>query len=162
MNLQQLRLLAVAWWARLAAREKTLLATAAWLLLVALLWSLAVAPALVTLRSFDAKRAALEQQVQRMLQLAAQARALQAQPVLPAGSAPQALQATVTKAFGNQAELVFAGGSATVTLHNVRDEVLAQWLVSARVDARATPAQARLTRTSGGWNGSLQMGLPAS
>lgn len=149
------------WWAQRPPREQTLLRTAAWLLLAALLWALAVAPALRTLRAFETQYARQQAQLQSMRGMQAQAQALQSQPRLSQASASQALQTTVQQAFGSQAELALQGGNATVTLRGVSAEALAQWLASARAEARATPVQARLERSAKGWSGTLLMGLPA-
>ncbi|MGV2482088.1 UNVERIFIED_CONTAM: type II secretion system protein M, partial [Salmonella enterica subsp. enterica serovar Weltevreden] len=67
-------------WALLAPREQMLVGTAGVLVLLALLWWLALAPALQTLRSAPARHAALDAELQRMLQLQAEARQLQALP----------------------------------------------------------------------------------
>ena len=60
-------------WALLAPREKLLVAAAAALVAVALLWWVAVAPALGTLRAAPARHAALDAQLQRMQSLQAEA-----------------------------------------------------------------------------------------
>lgn len=150
------------WWTQRPPREKTLLRAAAVLVAVAVFWSLAIAPALRTLRSFEARYASQQMQLQTMLRLQSQAQALQGQPRLSQAAATQALQASVQQAFGTKAELSLNAGNATVTLRGVGAEALAQWLASARMEARAAPLQARLTRTANGWSGTLQMGLPAS
>lgn len=150
------------WWAQRAPREKTILRFAALLVAAALLWSVALAPALRTVRAFDAKHAAQEAQLQAMLRLQAQAQGLQAQPRLSPAAATQALQTSVQQAFGPKADLSSNAGNVTVTLRGVSADALALWLANARVEARASPIQARLTRTGDTWSGTLQMGLPAS
>lgn len=150
-----------AWWNQRPAREQTLLKLATALVAGAVLWSLALAPALRTLRSFDAARAAQAKQLESMLRLQAQAQALQALPRLSQAAAAQALQLSVQQAFGASADISLHGDSATVTLRGVAAESLAQWLASARTNARCAPVQARLTRGAAGWSGTLQMGLPA-
>lgn len=148
------------WWAQRAPREKSILKLAALLIGAALLWSVALAPAIGTLRSFEAKRMAQEAQLQSMLRLQAQAKALQSQPRMGQTAAKQALQASVQKAFGAKGEISSNGGAVTVTLRGVSAEALAQWLASARAEARAVPVQARLNRVGTLWSGTLQMGLP--
>lgn len=149
-----------AWWSQRPPREKALLRGGGVLLGMALVWSVALAPALRTLRSYETQRAAQEAQLQTMLGLQAQAQAAQALPRLTPATAAQALQTSVTQAFGTHAELTLAGGTATVTLRGVDAAALAQWLANARVNARAAPVQARLTHAANGWSGSLQMALP--
>ena len=53
--------------------------------------------------------------------------------------------------------------SGTFTLRTAAaPDTLAQWLTQARVNARALPAEARLTRNAAGqWDGTLVMSLPA-
>lgn len=150
-----------AWWEQRAAREKTILQFAALLVGAALLWSAALAPALRTLRAFEGKHQAQEAQLQAMLRLQAQAQSLQSQPRLSQAAAVQALQTSVQQALGAKADFSNSAGNATVTLRGVSAEALAQWLASARIDAHASPVQARLTRTGTDWSGTLQMGLPA-
>ena len=65
MNAQLLR----ARWAALAPREQALVAAAVALVALALLWWVALAPALATLRSADAQHRALDNQLQHMRRL---------------------------------------------------------------------------------------------
>ena len=64
-------------WSRIAPREKRLIQWAAVLLVGALLWVLVLSPSLATLRSADAQARVLDEQLQRMQQLQAQATAIQ-------------------------------------------------------------------------------------
>lgn len=150
-----------AWWAQRAPREKTILQFAALLVAAALLWSVALAPALRTLRTFDDKHRSQEAQLQAMLRLQAQAQSLQSQPRLSQAAAVQALQTSVQQVLGPKADFSNNAGNATVTLRGVSAEALAQWLASARTEAHASPVQARLSRTGNTWSGTLQMGLSA-
>lgn len=150
-----------AWWEQRAPREKTILKFAALLVAAALLWSAALAPALRTLRTFESKHQSQEAQLQAMLRLQVQAQSLQSQPRLSQAAAAQALQTSVQQALGPKADVSNSAGHATVTLRGVSPEALAQWLASARTEARVTPIQARLTRAGNAWSGTLQMGLPA-
>lgn len=149
-----------AWWTQRPPREQALLRGCGVLVGLALLWSVALAPALRTLRSYETQRTAQDAQLQTMLRLQTQAQAAQALPRLTPAAAAQALQASVTPAFGTHAELALAGGTATVTLRGVDATALAQWLASARANARSVPVQARLTHAANGWSGTLQMALP--
>ena len=67
-------------WQALAPREQSLLLAASAVVAVALLWWLALAPALHTLRSAPARHASLDKQLQQMQALQAEALQLQAQP----------------------------------------------------------------------------------
>lgn len=156
MNTANLRL----WWSQRPAREQALLQLGGLLVAVALLWSVALAPALRTLRTFGTQHAAQAAQLQTILHLQAQAQALQAVPPLSQAAATQALQASVQQTLGTTANITVSGDNATVTLRGVTPEALAQWLASARTNARCTPLQAHLTRSAAGWSGTLQLALP--
>jgi general secretion pathway protein M len=152
-------------WAALDSRERTLVITAASVVSVALLWWIGVAPALKTLREADNQQRALAAQVQKMQSLQAQAQAIQSQPKISRDDAMRALESSV-KGLGPTAQLNVAGDRATVTLRNTAADALARWLSQARVNARAIPSEARLTRsaaTSAGpatWDGTVVLSLP--
>lgn len=154
-------------WQALGERERRLLAVAAVVVGAALLWWVALAPALGVLRGAPARHAVLDEQLSRMLSLQAQAKALQDQPRMGADEALRALDVAVKERLGGAAQLTVVGDRATVTLKGVSADALAQWLAQARVNARAVPSEARLTRNpgSGGkagalWDGSLVLSLP--
>ncbi len=154
-------------WARLAARERRLLLLAAAVLGLAVLWWLALAPALATLRQAEAQGHALDAEWQRMQALQAEAEALQSSPRMDHDQALRALEASVRQRLGAAAQLAVVGERANLTLQGVPAAALAGWLAEARVNARAVPLEARLARASvaaGGeaqWNGTLSLGLPA-
>ena len=64
-------------WARRSPRERLLLVMGVWVLGLAALWLLALAPALRTWQEAPARQALLDTQSQRMRQLQAQAQGLQ-------------------------------------------------------------------------------------
>lgn len=155
-QLQALR----AHWDALAPREKAFAAAAAALVAFALLWWIALGPALRTLSQAQEQRSLLDAQLQQMLRLQAQARAMQAQPRQNYDDAVAALQASMAQLGPNSRHSV-AGERATVTLSGVPSEALAQWLTQARVNARALPGEARITRNPAGlWEGTLVLALP--
>ena len=135
-------------WKALAPREQNLVLAASALVALALLWWVAVAPALSTLRAAPARHAALDAQLQRMQSLQAEAQQLQAAPASSPGDAVGALRTALTQRLGNTAQLNVAGDRATVTLKGASADALAQWLTQARSNARATPLEARLTRSA--------------
>jgi general secretion pathway protein M len=162
-----LRALAARWHA-LNPREQTLLRSAAFLSGLALLWWLALAPALGTLRQAENQHQALETQWQQMQGLQAEARALQAEPRIGHDDALRALETSVRQSLGASAQLQVTGDRATLSLRSVPAGALAQWLAQARVNARAIPAEARLTRSPAtaaagpaSWDGTLVLNLPA-
>ena len=74
-------------WQTLAPREQNLVRAAVALVVLALLWWLALAPALQTLRTAPARHATLDAQLQRMQALQAEAQQLQGAPrANPAGT----------------------------------------------------------------------------
>jgi general secretion pathway protein M len=157
MNRQVLR----ARWAALAPREQALVAGAAALVLFALLWWVALAPALATLRSAETQHRALDNQLQQMLRLQAQAKAMQAQPRQNHDEAMRQLELAIRQQLGVSARYSIAGDRVSVTLTNTPAPALAQWLSQVRANARALPGEARLTRNAaGGWDGSLVLTLP--
>lgn len=157
MTAQELR----ARWAALAPREQALVAAAAALVALALLWWLAIGPAVSTLRSAESQHRALDAQLQQMRRLQAQARAMQAQPKLNHDEAMRQLEAAIRQQLGTSARYAIAGDRVTLTLTNTPAQALAQWLSQVRTNARAIPGEARLARNAGGgWDGSLVLTLP--
>ena len=165
-------------WNAIEPREQMLVRIAFSVVVIALIWWVAVAPALRTLRGAETQQRALEAELQTMQGLQVQAQALQAQPVINRDDAMRALQASVTQTLGASAQLNVIGDRATLTLRSTPAEALAQWLVQARVNARALPSEARLTRGPAStaptpvptgvaptaaaiWSGTLVLSLPA-
>ncbi|WP_374669650.1 type II secretion system protein GspM [Ramlibacter sp.] len=149
-------------WAALAPRERVLVAAAATVVGVALLWWVALAPALTTLRNADAAHRSLDAQLERMLRLQTQAQAMQAQPRQNPDEAMRQLENAIRQQLGTAGRYSIAGERVTLTLTGVPSPVLAQWLAQVRVNARAIPTEARLTRNAGGtWDGTLVLTLPA-
>lgn len=156
---------ASAWLAGLSARERRLVTLAAAVVLLGLLWWLAVAPALQTLREAPARHAALDAQLTRMQQLARTAESLRA---ASAGAQPgrdEALRAldAATAALGATGQVSVLGDRATLTLRGAPPQALAQWLAQVRINARLLPLESQLARDggTGGWSGSVVLGGPA-
>lgn len=137
-------------WAALAPREQRMVAIAAALVGLAVLWWVLLAPALRTLAAASAEHASLDAQIQQMTALQAQARALQSQPRANPDDALRALENSVREQLGAQAQMQGsgAGEGVTVALRAVPAEVLAQWLAQARGNARAVPREVHLTRAT--------------
>jgi general secretion pathway protein M len=146
-------------WAALPARERQLVVLGAALVAVALLWWVALAPALATLRAAPARHKQLDAQLQQMRTLQAQAQTLQVQAPMSAVDARRALEASV-KPLGTAAQLVVMGERVTVTFNAVAPDALAQWLTQARLNARAVPSEAKLVRNgAGSWDGTVLLNL---
>jgi general secretion pathway protein M len=154
------RTLLQARWRATSPREQRLLLAALVLVLGAAVWWLALAAALATLRSAETQHRALDAQWQQMQALQMQAKAIQVQPPLAAGEARRLLEASV-KALGPSAQMSVLGERATVTFKGASADALAQWLVQARLNARALPGEAHWVRTGPGtWDGTLVLNLP--
>lgn len=151
-------------WTALAPRERRLVRLAATLSSAALLWWLALAPALHTLAGAAGQADVLDLQLQQVRSLRQRAQALQAQPRLGLDNARHALEATVRQRLGSSAQLSIQGERATLTLKGASPEALADWLTLARVNARSVAVEARLQRspTEPGWNGTLVLALSGS
>ena len=158
------------YWRQMKPREKRMLLTAGAVVLTALVWWLALAPALKTLRLAPAQHRTLDAQIQNMQSLSLEAKALQNQPKLGLEDAQKALQASVTQRFGSTAQLNISGERATLTLKNANPQELAQWLTQARVNARALPSEVKLTRSTtaapntssagrAGWDGTMVLNM---
>ncbi len=150
----------VDYWRQLKMSERRLILVVFWVVLTALLWWLAIAPALKTLKEAPSEHRALDAKLLSMRVLSAEAKALQSQPKLGFDEAQKALQSSVSQRFGSTAQLNLAAERATVTLKNANPQELAQWLAQARVNARALPTEAKLTRNGESWDGTLVLSLP--
>ncbi|RYX94355.1 MAG: type II secretion system protein M [Comamonadaceae bacterium] len=154
-------------WSLLAPRERTLVAGAAVVVTLSLLWWVALAPALQVMRTAPEAHRALDAQLQQMQALQGEAEALLARPALGRDQVFQALQTSVTRTLGSGAQLQVNGDNATLVLRAVPAASLARWLGEARENARVLPSQARLQRTPGQpataaatWDGTLLLALP--
>ncbi|MDD2924318.1 type II secretion system protein GspM [Rhodoferax sp.] len=151
-------------WQAASRREQRSLILALVVVALALLWWLALAPALAVWRSADSQRVALEAQLQQMLGLQAQARALQALPTLNAPEARRALEEAL-KPLGTGAQMTQQMDRLNVTLKGVPAQALAQWLSACRQNAHLVPVETHLRRAAAGaavWDGSVVFALPAS
>ena len=142
-------------WRGMPAREQRLALLALAVVSLALLWWLALAPALAVLRAAPAQHQVLDKQLQQMQHLQAQAKALQAQPALSTDQTRLALEAAL-KLLGPGAQMTVQLDRVTVTLKAVGPSALAQWLATARQNAHVAPVEARLVRNpAGSWDGTL-------
>lgn len=148
-------------WQRLAPREKVMVAATSAIVVLALVWLIAIRPALGVLRSAEEQHRALDLQLQQMAALEEQTRSLQAQPKIGHDEALRLLELSLRERLGTSARLAISGDRATVTLTGTPADALARWLTQSRVDARALPGEARLQRNAAGlWEGTLVLSLP--
>ncbi|MBU6260998.1 MAG: type II secretion system protein M [Burkholderiales bacterium] len=143
-----------AWWRALAARERRLVAFAAAALALFLLWTLALQPALRTLREAPVQLDALEAQLQVMRSEATEAAALRATPPVDPAQASAALKAA-TERLGAAGKLSLQGERAVLSVSGIGTAALGDWLAEARSGARARPIEATLTRSGNGYDGSV-------
>lgn len=148
-------------WLRLSVRERRLVSMALAVVLAATLWGLGITPALRSLMSAPLRLEQLDQQLQTMRGLAAQARELQSRPAVRRDDALRMLSSSLQQRLGDKAQISNAGDRVTVTLSGVPPQLLAQWLSQARGATRVAVQQARLTRTPAGWDGSIVLQLPS-
>lgn len=152
-------------WRGLAARERRGMTLAFLLVALAALWWGLVKPAWQIVQAAPAQSAQLQAQLQNMQAMQAQAQVMQSQPKLSRDDAARALESSV-KELGSAAQLTVQGDRATLTLKAVSARALAQWLDSARVNARSLPTEAHLQRhatapgAEASWDGSLLLALP--
>lgn len=151
-------------WSQLASRERTFLAAAVALIVMALLWQLVLSPALQTLRTSTAQATALDAQIQHMQALQNQASALQRQAPLSYDEALRALNTATKQTLAANAQINVVADRANVTLQAAGADALALWLAQVRLNARSVPLEARLTRSTSPagatWSGTLVMSLP--
>jgi general secretion pathway protein M len=163
--LNSLRAQALARWQALSPREQRGVSVFGVLLGIVLFWSVAIAPALNTVRDSDNRRSHIGQQQAHMLALKNQAHALQSRTPLSRDEALRNLQGLTPNA---QIQLNVQGDRVAVQLKAVPAAALANWLAQARSQAQALPVEAHLTRSNATgavsntvvWDGSLVLSLP--
>jgi general secretion pathway protein M len=151
-------------WSALAVREQRGVLLAAVVLGAALVWFIALAPALRSLKTVAAQSAALSADVDRMQALQARAKALQAKPALAPQESLRALQAAAGK-LGAAVNLQVVGEQATLTIKKLSAVQLGQWL-SPEAGPGLSPIEAHLKRDTGSvepvWSGTLIYRLPTA
>ena len=149
---------------RLSSRERTAVTIAAWVIGLGLLWWLAVAPAIDTLRQAPARHARLDAQLGQMQRMAATAESLRGQSSAQPPGRDEVLRAleTATAGLAGTAQLSVLGDRATLTLRNTSPDALAQWLAQVRINARLLPVDSQINREPGspGWNGTVVLTGP--
>jgi general secretion pathway protein M len=156
--LASLKQQAFIWWRARTPRERQAVTVVVGVLLLIMVWSWFIQPALRTLREAPIQLAQLEAQYQRMQQVAVESNSLRGSPRVGQVQAVQALKAA-TERLGDQGKLALQGERATLTLTNASPEALRTWLVEARAGARTKPVEAQLLRAAQGYNGTLSVAL---
>ena len=152
-------------WQALGARERLAVRVAMLVVGLALIWSVAVAPALRTLATIGVRQAVAEADLAQAKQLQQLAQTLATKPRMSTRDSAKALQLSVEKAFGSKAQWSLSGDRATVTLKSVDPKELADWLAMVRLNAHTTPAELQLSRslastTNPVWSGRIVVTVP--
>jgi general secretion pathway protein M len=162
--MKELRTQTQARWQALSPREQRSVSVLGALLAVLLFGSIAIAPALNTLRDSEHRRAHIGEQQAHMLALQHQAQALQTRVPLTHDEALRHLQGLTPSP---QIQLNVQGDRVSAQLKAVPAPTLASWLAQARSQAQALPVEAHLTRSSAtgpanglSWDGNLVLSLP--
>jgi len=153
-------------WATFSVRERLALQFACGVLALTLFWSLLLAPSLKIWFEAPSIRADLENQLQLLQRLAAEAKQLQqvgdkGTSKLDHLAAEQALRNALKQELGSQVRMGNSGENVMVTLEDVTPEALARCLARARSEAHALPLNVQLHRShlAGAirWSGSMEM-----
>jgi general secretion pathway protein M len=151
-------------WAAMAAREQRGVLLAAAVLGAALVWFIALAPALRSLKTVATQSASLAADIDRMQALQARAKVLQAKPTLAPQESLRALQTAAGK-LGATVSLQVVGEQATLTIKKLGALPLGQWL-SPQTGPGLSPIEAHLKRDTGSiepvWSGTLIYRLPVA
>ncbi|MBL8287591.1 MAG: type II secretion system protein M [Rubrivivax sp.] len=146
------------WWQGLARRERRLIGAATALVVLALLWWVALAPALRTLQRSPAQIDAADAQLQAMQRLATEARELRSVTPVSTEQAGNVLKAATAR-LGDKARLALQGDRAVLTVTGVGSVALRDWLAEARSGARARTIEANLTRGTSGLSGTVTVAM---
>ena len=149
-------------WQAFSPRDQRVLSVLAGLIGLLIFISLAVTPALNTLRDSDGRRSQIAQQQAQMMALQAQAQALQNRTFLSRDEALRQLQSITPNAH---MQLQAQGTRVSVQVKAMPAADLAQWLAQARQQAQTLPTEAHLTRNAAStsatvWDGNLVLSLP--
>ncbi len=154
-------------WGALASRERALVGGAAALIVAALLWGIAISPALTGLRQASQAAPQLEAQLQLMRAQASQAASLKAQRLLSYDESLRSLEAAV-QSLGAGATLSVSDARASIMLRGISGDALTQMLAQVRANARLVPSELRIKQSTTpaagaapAWDGTMVLNLPA-
>lgn len=133
-------------WSQRSPREQQLMSLAAGVLLLAAMWTLALAPAWHTWQEAADRQSRLDAQSRQMRQLQTQAKSLQKSSPITRAEAIQWLESSVQE-LGPGAKIQWQGERATLSVEAAPALQMARWLSQARERAQALPLQARLQHT---------------
>ncbi|MBA4264404.1 MAG: general secretion pathway protein GspM [Comamonadaceae bacterium] len=149
---------------RLSPRERNAVMATAWIAGLFLLWWVALAPAIQTLRQAPSQHAQVDAQLASLRAMASTAEAVRAQNTAQPLGRTEALRALEESmgTLGQTGQLNVVGDRPTVTLRGTTPEALATWLARVRLNARLTPVEAQLSgdTTPVSWSGSVVLAGP--
>lgn len=145
-------------WQARQPRERAMLLIAAALIVLALLWSHGLQPALALWQSTPANRIQSASQMSALQNLAAQAEVLRTRPRLDAAQSQQAVFKSIGE-LGGKASV--DGPRITASLPRISAAALAQWLQALGPQTGARVVQASLQESEPGyWTGQFTLELP--
>jgi general secretion pathway protein M len=157
-------------WSTLLQRERLMVSVAVVFVVAALLWWVAISPALLKLRKAQEAAPQLDAQLQLMRAQASEVTSLKAQRSLGYDESLRGLENSI-KTLGPGASLNVSDARASITLRAVSGDALAQWLSQVRANARLVPSELRLKKSATpttsaqsaatSWDGSIVLNLPA-
>lgn len=149
-------------WQGMSARERVMVGTAFTLILLALLWWVAIAPAWRTLQAAPAQHQALDAKLLRIQAWSAEAEGLKSLPIgpVPPRNVVMATLQSSTKSLGAGAQLSINGERALVQVPPTDASSFARWLSQVRINARVLPVSADLKRVGDRWTGRLELAGP--
>ena len=153
-GMSTLRQQARRWWLARTPRERQMVAGVVGVIVLFLVWTVLVAPALATVREAPGQLDRLDAQLQQMQRTATESGTLRSVPRVGAIAAAQALK-SATDRLGTTARLQQQGDRATLTVTGIGAEALRTWLADVRGSARARPVEVNLQRASTGFNGTV-------
>lgn len=133
-------------WQQRSPREQQLLGLAGVVVLLATLWTLALAPAWRTWQEAPGQQARLDAQTRHMRALQAQVQNLKKPSALTRAEAVRWLESNVDT-LGTGAKISWQGEHASLRVEAAAADALARWLSQARERAQALPLQAQLQQT---------------
>lgn len=147
------------WFEQRAPREQRLFSALAVLAVAALVWWLAIAPALQTYKGTNAAHAKLDAQLSHMQAMADEAKQLKAMSPISRAQSQAWLEGAIKKL--GKASMSAQGGRIQINFVGVTPEALALWLAQAHRNAQLLPIQANWKRSANVadalWDGSLVM-----
>ena len=150
--------------ANLARREKIMVLIAIYLVAGAFIWWVLLSPAIQILKNAPAQHLVLDQEIQSMQQMVAEAKTIQAQA--QSQNAPANFESTLKLLSENtipgQYTLLSSGDKITITLQNTESKKLLQWLEIVRTELHNKPQEIQLKQVNNStlWQGTVVFLLP--